>query len=131
MEAVGLLICGAIEKHLLTYLWEGALLRGRVLPTHRKHRLCAGPNPLWQEALLRGACAKELPADCQVPGSAPEPYARQSGMGYLCPFTFYRLTRVVPGKGLLNGRVCHCCAVRRTLKSGLTQDELAVVLAAN
>ena len=26
-----------------------------------------------------------LQADCQEPGSAPEPYARQSSMGYLLP----------------------------------------------
>ena len=30
---------------------------------------------------------RHLQADCQEPGSAPEPYARLSSMGYL--FTFY------------------------------------------
>jgi len=27
--------------------------------------------------------SRHLQADCQAPGSAPEPYARQSSMGYL------------------------------------------------
>jgi len=30
---------------------------------------------------------RHLQADCQEPGSAPEPYARQSSMGYLYLFT--------------------------------------------
>jgi len=30
--------------------------------------------------------SRHLQADCQEPGSAPEPYARQSSMGYI----FYR-----------------------------------------
>jgi len=29
------------------------------------------------------SCHLQLQADCQEPGSAPEPYARQSSMGYL------------------------------------------------
>jgi len=33
--------------------------------------------------------SRHLQADCQEPGSAPEPYARQSSMGYL--YLFYRL----------------------------------------
>ena len=32
--------------------------------------------------------SRNLQADCQEPGSAPEPYARQSSMGYLYLFTF-------------------------------------------
>ena len=31
--------------------------------------------------------SRHLLADCQEPGSAPEPYARQSGMGYLYLFS--------------------------------------------
>ena len=31
--------------------------------------------------------SRHLQADCQEPGSAPEPYARQSSMGYT--FTFF------------------------------------------
>ena len=30
--------------------------------------------------------SRHLQADCQEPGSAPEPYARQSSMSYLYPF---------------------------------------------
>jgi len=30
--------------------------------------------------------SRHLQADCQEPGSAPEPYARQSSMGYLYLF---------------------------------------------
>jgi len=30
--------------------------------------------------------SRHLQAECQQPGSAPEPYARQSSMGYLLPF---------------------------------------------
>ena len=30
--------------------------------------------------------SRHLQADCQEPGSAPEPYARQSSMGYLYHF---------------------------------------------
>ena len=32
--------------------------------------------------------SRHLQADCQEPGSAPEPYARQSSMDYLYTFTF-------------------------------------------
>jgi len=32
--------------------------------------------------------SRHLQADCQEPGSAPGPYARQSSMGYTVPFTF-------------------------------------------
>ena len=32
-----------------------------------------------------------LQADCQEPGSAPEPYARQSSMGYFYLFTYWNL----------------------------------------
>ena len=35
-------------------------------------------------------------ADCQEPGSAPEPYARQSSMGYLYLFTIHQCVRAVP-----------------------------------
>jgi len=31
--------------------------------------------------------SRHLQADCQAPGSAPEPFARQSSMGYL--YLFY------------------------------------------
>ena len=31
--------------------------------------------------------SRHLQADCREPGSAPEPYARQSSMGYLYLFT--------------------------------------------
>ena len=34
--------------------------------------------------------SRHLQADCQEPGSAPEPYARQSSMGYLYLFRAYR-----------------------------------------
>ena len=30
--------------------------------------------------------SRHLQADCQEPGSAPEPYARQSSMDYLYPY---------------------------------------------
>ena len=36
--------------------------------------------------------SRHLQADCQEPGSAPEPYARYSSMGYLYFFTTTRLT---------------------------------------
>jgi len=32
--------------------------------------------------------SRHLQADCQEPGSAPEPYARQSSMGYLYLFMY-------------------------------------------
>ena len=39
-------------------------------------------------AAYRRVCdSRHLQADCQGPGSAPEPYARQSSMGYL--YLFY------------------------------------------
>ena len=34
--------------------------------------------------------SRHLQADCQEPGSAPEPYARSSSMGYLYLFYVYR-----------------------------------------
>ena len=34
-----------------------------------------------------------LQADCQEPGSAPEPYARQSSMGYL--YIFYQKGKAI------------------------------------
>ena len=39
--------------------------------------------------------SRRLQADCQVPGSAPEPYAWQSCMGYL----FYCITQVLLESG--------------------------------
>jgi len=33
--------------------------------------------------------SRHLQADCQEPGTAPEPYARQSSMGYLSFFAFF------------------------------------------
>jgi len=40
--------------------------------------------------------SRHLQADCQEPGSAPEPYARISSMGYL--YLFYATSRAVePG----------------------------------
>jgi len=35
--------------------------------------------------------SRHLQADCQAPGSAPEPYARQSSMGYLYLFHSHRM----------------------------------------
>jgi len=35
--------------------------------------------------------SRHLQADCQEPGSAPEPYVRQSSMGYLLPFKYYSI----------------------------------------
>ena len=35
--------------------------------------------------------SRHLQADCQEPGSAPEPYARQSSMGYL--YLLYHITQ--------------------------------------
>ena len=32
--------------------------------------------------------SRHLQADCQEPGSAPEPYVRQSSIGYIYFFTF-------------------------------------------
>jgi len=34
--------------------------------------------------------SRHLQADCQEPGSAPEPYAGQSSMGYLYLFNVFR-----------------------------------------
>ena len=34
--------------------------------------------------------SRHLQADCQEPGSAPEPYARQSSVGYF--YLFYQVT---------------------------------------
>ena len=34
--------------------------------------------------------SRHLQADCKEPGSAPEPYARQSSVGYL--YLFYQVT---------------------------------------
>ena len=39
--------------------------------------------------------SRHMQADCEEPGSAPEPYARQSSMGYIpLLFTFYADTRL-------------------------------------
>jgi len=38
--------------------------------------------------------SRYVQADCQEPGSAPEPYAGQSSMGYLYPFLTYLLLRI-------------------------------------
>ena len=41
-------------------------------------------------ACSRAYDSRHLQADCQEPGSAPEPYARQSSVGYL--YLFYQVT---------------------------------------
>jgi len=46
-------------------------------------------------AYRRVCDSRHLQADCQEPGSAPEPYARQSSMGYLYLFTPHDLHLVV------------------------------------
>ena len=64
--------------------------------------------------------SSHLQADCQEPGSAPEPYARQSSMGYLCLFLLF---------GVLDGRseeekekeqkqaeICSCRGERRCIE---------------
>ena len=38
--------------------------------------------------------SRHLQADCQEPGSAPEPHDRQSSMGYVTFFTFYNVYTV-------------------------------------
>jgi len=43
------------------------------------------------EAYRRVYDSRHLQADCQEPGSAPEPYARQTSMGYLYLFTDRRV----------------------------------------
>jgi len=40
-------------------------------------------------AYRRNYDSRHLQADCQEPGSAPEPYARQSSMGYLYLFMYH------------------------------------------
>ena len=52
----------------------------------------AGITAGWRKvtaAFRRVYDSRHLQADCPEPGSAPEPYARQSSMGYL--YLFYRL----------------------------------------
>jgi len=39
--------------------------------------------------------SRHLKADCQKPGSAPEPYARQSSMGYFYLFNKQQLAEPV------------------------------------
>jgi len=45
--------------------------------------------------------SRHLQANCQEPGSAPEPYARQSIMGYLYLFN----TLVIHGKTAVMGKL--------------------------
>ena len=42
--------------------------------------------------------SRHLQADCQEPGSASEPYARQSSMGYV--YLFLLFTTITPFTGL-------------------------------
>ena len=47
-------------------------------------------------AAYRGVCdSRHLQADCQEPGSAPEPYALESSMGYLYLYFFMLLTFIL------------------------------------
>jgi len=55
--------------------------------------------------------SRHLQADCKEPGSAPEPYARQSSMGYLFTRNFgmpgVLKTRIALASWLTNTRMSH------------------------
>jgi len=57
--------------------------------------------------------SRHLQADCKEPGSAPEPYARQSSMGYLYLYFYghHMSTMVILGAGVRGeGTVVHSSA---------------------
>jgi len=58
--------------------------------------------------------SRHLQADCQAPGSAPEPYARQSSMGYL-----YLLMSVLANL-VIAYRICCCVASTTTARPQLS-----------
>jgi len=67
--------------------------------------------------------SRHLHADCQEPGSAPEPYAQQSSMGHLYLFTFLTfglLTASTSGAGKGEGEEGHAprAALQRTASGG-------------
>jgi len=53
----------------------------------------------WKEmaAYRRVYDSRHLQADCQEPGSTPEPYARKSSMATFTFFTFSQTTDFTPG----------------------------------
>jgi len=53
--------------------------------------------------------SRQLQADCQEPGSAPEPYAWQSSMGYLYLFISYsQFSQSSVGVLLQGNYILHC-----------------------
>ena len=59
-------------------------------------------GPLLPLAYRRVYDSRHLQVDCQEPGSAPEPYARQSSMGYL----FYLITSAISEKRDIGAECC-------------------------
>ena len=68
----------------------------------------------WQKVMVayhRVYDSRHLQADCQEPGSASEPYARQSSMGYLYLFNTWhdhkQKEHITMGKGY-SQKQCFC-----------------------
>jgi len=58
------------------------------------HRACVHQAVKLVAAYRRVYDSCHLQADCQEPGSAPEPYARQLSMGYLYVLLFHHSRQV-------------------------------------
>jgi len=71
--------------------------------------------------------SRHLQADCQEPGSAPEPYVRHSSMGYLCLFilccqhtipsthTYTMCTRILGRETEEASKLCAIVSTRQTV----------------
>ena len=78
---------GEYLANLQARVW---LSRALCLPgqhTAKRQRKCTRQSRKVMAAYRRVYDSRHLQADCQEPGFAPEPYARQSSVGYLaCKF---------------------------------------------
>jgi len=70
--------------------------------------------------------SRHLQADCQEPGSAPEPYARQSSMGYLYLFTAVHGCRSCIEKSM-RYRIASGDFLKTDLRSALFKSALSVI----
>jgi len=70
---------------------------------------------------------RHLQADCQEPGSAPEPYAWQSSMGYLYLFYYYTYYYITTVFGITHYTPPCCCISHNNTVDNFTPFSIEVL----